>query len=379
MTGASPYPAVADASERGAPRVAIVHDYLTQRGGAERVVLSMLKAFPGAPLYTSLLDPHGTFPEFGRADVRTIATDRWPFLREHHRLALPVLAPAFSCTNVLGDVVLCSSSGWAHGVRVTGRKVVYCYTPARWLYQRGVYIGSFPSLARAALAPLHPLLVRWDRAKAASADRYLVVSTVVRERVRTVYGIDAEVLPPPVSIDARGTRQDATGLEPGFFLCVSRLLSYKNVAAVVEAFAALPNERLVVAGDGPEGQRIAAAAGPNVSLVGTVDDDQLRWLYDSCSGLVAAGQEDYGLTPLESAAFGRPSAVLRYGGFLDTVVDEETGLFFDVPSPDQIARAVERLRARKWDPSVLQAQAARFGEGAFVARLRAVVAEEAAA
>ena len=121
--------------------VALVHDYLTQRGGAERVVLAMRRAFPSAPLYTSLYDPQGTFPEFQDAEVRTSSLNRIPGLRQHHRAALPLLAPTFSRFRIDAGVALCSSSGWAHGARVTGRKVVYCHTPARWLYQSDRYLG----------------------------------------------------------------------------------------------------------------------------------------------------------------------------------------------------------------------------------------------
>ena len=120
--------------------VAISHDYLTQRGGAERVVLSMLRAFPRAPLYTSLYDAEGTFPEFRGADVRVTGLDRITPLRQHHRLALPLLPATFSRLQVSADVVLCSSSGWAHATRVDGKKVVYCHTPARWLYHGAHYL-----------------------------------------------------------------------------------------------------------------------------------------------------------------------------------------------------------------------------------------------
>src|SRR5437868_3905298 len=132
-------------------RVAIVHDYLTQRGGAERVVLSMLKAFPKALVYTSLYDPNSTFQEFRNIEVRTLPIDRIGTLRRNHRLALPLLAPAFSQLKVDADVVICSSSGWAHGVKTDARKVVYCYTPARWLYQPDRYLARDKSVAHAAL------------------------------------------------------------------------------------------------------------------------------------------------------------------------------------------------------------------------------------
>lgn len=358
-------------------KVAIVHDYLTQRGGAERVVLSMLKAFPDAPLHTSLFDPLGTFPDFGQARIHTLGIDRVSVLRRHHRMALPLLAPAFSNLHVEADVVLCSSSGWAHGVRTTGRKVVYCYSPARWLYQGDTYLGAHRRMAHRALAATTPPLVRWDVRMAKSASRYLTLSTVVRDRIRATYGIEAEVLPPPPTIDVTAPRRRPGALEPGFWLCVARLLPYKNVDAVVGAFRGLPAEQLVVVGTGPESGRLRQLAGPNVVFLGSVAEDELRWLYGACAAVVAASHEDYGLTPLEAAVFGKPAAVLRGGGFLDTVRDGETGVFFDSPASDAVAAAVRRLAGECWPAEALQAHAARFNEARFVGRLREIVEDEA--
>jgi glycosyltransferase involved in cell wall biosynthesis len=149
------------------------------------------------------------------------------------------------------------------------------------------------------------------------------------------------------------------------------------VDAVVEAFTDLPGERLVVVGQGPELERLRLRAGANVQLVGAVDDDELRWLYANCVGLVAASYEDFGLTPLEAAAFGKPSAVLRYGGFVDTVRDGETGVFFDAPSSNAVRAAVARLRDGDWDEGILRTHAAGYSEAVFAERLRAVVAEAA--
>lgn len=355
--------------------VAIVHDYLTQRGGAERVVLSMMKAFPGAPVHTSLFHPEGTFPEFGTADVRKSPIDRLGVLRRNHRLAIPLLAPAFSARRIDAEVVLCSSSGWAHGVRTTGHKIVYCYSPARWLYQGDRYIGAGRALQKGALAAMRPPLLRWDRRHALTAQRYVTLSSVVRDRIRAAYGIDAEVLPPPHTVDPEGPKRERVGIDAGFFLCIARLLPYKNVDAVIAAFGQLPDEQLVVVGTGPEADRLARGAGANVSMLGTVTDEELRWLYASCAAVVSASHEDYGLTPVEAAAFGKPSAVLRGGGFLDTVVEGRTGVFFDRPEPGQIAGAIRRILAGTWPQDALKAHAARFDEAHFIRRLREVVAE----
>lgn len=356
------------------PPVALVHDYLTQRGGAERVVLAMARAFPDAPLFTTLYDAAGTYPEFADLDVRTSALSRVPWLRNHHRLAFPVLAPTIGRLEVDADVALCSSSGWAHGVRATGRIVVYCHAPARWLYQTDHYTDGKP-LARVAVGALGPALRRWDSSAASRADRYLVNSTVIAAAVRQHYGIDAEVLAPPVMIDTSGVQEPIVGIEPGAFLCVSRLMGYKHVDAVVAAFTEMPDSRLVVVGDGPDAARVRAAAPGNVRILGQVSDAQLRWLYANARALVAAAYEDFGLTPLEAAAFGRPAAVLAAGGYLDTVIDGDTGVLFGEPAPRAIAAAVTTLAAREWDADALRAHAAKFSEAHFADRLRAVVAE----
>jgi glycosyltransferase involved in cell wall biosynthesis len=165
-------------------------------------------------------------------------------------------------------------------------------------------------------------------------------------------------------------------LEPGFFLCVSRLLPYKNVDAVVAGFGEMSGLRLVVVGSGPLRRALAAALPRNVFLVDRVDDARLRWLYRSCQAVVAASYEDFGLTPLEAAAFGKPSAVLRWGGFLDTVVEGETGTFFSHPAPGLIKDAVLRLGRAPWDPRILQDHASRFSPGHFLARVQSIVNEE---
>jgi glycosyltransferase involved in cell wall biosynthesis len=359
--------------------VAIVHDYLTQRGGAERVVLSLCRAFPDAPVYASLYAPEATFPEFRQRDVRPLWLDRIVPLRRRHRLALPLLPLAFSTSSVEADVVVCSTSGWAHGIRTQGRKIAYCYSPAKWLYRRDDYLGEHPStVAGVGLRVLDPFLRGFDRRSAAGADRYIAISTFIASQVREVYGIDAEVLCPPPGVGPQGASEAIAGIEPGFVLTVARLLPYKNVGQVVEAFRRLPELSLIVVGDGPDRARLTANAPANVRFLAHVDDEQLRWLYANCIGLVAASREDYGLTPLEAACFGKPVAALRWGGFLDTVVPDVTGLFFDSPEAALIARAVKSLMSRTWDTARIVGHVGMFSEARFIERMRALVGEQSA-
>ncbi|MEP6695486.1 MAG: glycosyltransferase [Pseudonocardiales bacterium] len=353
--------------------VALAHDYLTQRGGAERVVLELLRAYPGAPLYTATHLPSATFPEFSQHEIHTSVLNRVPAIRADHRLGLPLYAPVFSRMRIEADLVICSSSGWAHGVQATGRKVVYCHNPARWLYQQDEYLRDSHPAIRAISGLLAPSLRRWDRKAAATADVYLANSTVVAGRVRAIYGIEATVLPPPPALTPDGEQREVAGVEPGFFLCVARLHAYKNVDALMEAFCSLPAERLVVVGDGPYRDRLLAMARPNMTFLHRASDAELRWLYANSRAVLAASYEDYGLTPLEAAAFGRPVAVLRWGGYLDTVVEGGTGVFFDRPAADAILPAIEDLLGRAWSDQVIRSHSELFSRERFVRRLHGLI------
>lgn len=358
-------------------RVALVHDYLTQRGGAERVLLSMLKAFPDAPLYTSIYEPDATYPEFADHDVRPMWINRFAALRAEHRRGLPLYPFAFRRVHFEPepDVVLCSSSGFAHGVRTNACKVVYCYTPARWLYDKApAYLAGWPLGLRLACRVASPGLRAWDRRAAQSADQYLTSSPSVADDVLRAYNRNAIVLPPPVHVDPGGEQQPVAVGEPGFVLCVARLIAYKNVEAVVTSLRMVPGSTLVVVGGGPESVRLAATAPSNVTFVGRASEAELRWLYSNCVGLVSAAYEDFGLTPIEAAAFGKPVAVLRAGGFLDTVVEGKNGVFFDAPDPRAIAKGIVTLVSTAWDHEAIVAHAANFREDRFVEKIQDAVA-----
>ncbi len=357
-------------------KVAIAHDYLTQRGGAEKVVLAMARAFPEAPIYTTLYDPNGTYPEFESFDIRVSPLNKVKYLREHHRSALPLLPIASSTTKIDADVVLASSSGWAHGFRTSGTKIVYCYSPARWLYQREAYLGTSASRTlRGLIAASSPALKAWDRRAAKSASKYFAISSVVKSRIENAYGLPSTVLPAPQSLDASLPTEAVQAVEPwsdGYYLCISRLLPYKNVDKVIRAFEH-GDRRLVVVGSGPQEAELAELAGPNVTMVKDLTDAQIRWLYAHCAGLVAASYEDFGLTPLEAASYGKPSAVLRWGGFLDTVAEGVTGVYFGEPEPTAIAAALTALEDRRWSQDAMDTHLDQFSEQRFAEALQQAV------
>jgi glycosyltransferase involved in cell wall biosynthesis len=368
----APVDAAPGRSVHGKPRVAVVHDYLTQRGGAERVALSMLRAFPGARLVTSIYAPNQTFAEFGLYDVETLPLNRFAAFRKDPRRAMPLLARAFSSHTLTDvDVVLCSSSGWAHGVRAPGAvKLVYCHSPARWLYEQDDYFAGLPAPARRALRAALTPLRRWDVAAAASVNQYLVNSQVVKRRLARAYGREAPVLWPPVSW-TDGPHEPVAGLEPGFLLCIGRPRGYKHVDIVTEAFESLPHERLVVVGDLPH--RPKRAWPKTIVGLSHLPDAQMRWLYANCDGLVAASNEDFGLTPVEAFTFGKPTIVLRRGGYLDSNIEDVTSVFIEDDSVGAVLDAVRRFRATTFSEAAIRTHAETFSEARFADRLHAEV------
>ena len=362
-------------------KVAIAHDYLTQRGGAEKVVLAMARAFPGSPIYTTLYDPEGTYPEFAGLDVRSAPLNKIQFFRKNHRAALPVLPLVASTIKIDADVVVASSSGWAHGFRTDGEKIVYCYSPARWLYQQEAYLGKTSAKwLHAAMAVLTRPLKRWDRYAAGSASSYIAISSVVQKRIHDCYGISSPVVPSPHTFDVSKPDEKIVALadwadrpqNESFYLCISRLLPYKNVDKVISAFDGT-NPRLVVVGTGPERETLEALKPSNVRLLSNLTDGQMRWLYGQCRALVAASYEDFGLTPLEAACYGKPSVALRWGGFLDTINENITGVYFDRPEPADILKAIEDLESRNWNAEQIACDVERFNEAKFHNALHASV------
>lgn len=363
------------------PKIAIAHDYLTQRGGAERVVLAMLRAFPDATIYTTLYHPDDTYEEFRAARIVTSPLNRVPMFRRDHRLALALLPCASSLLKIPADVVLVSSSGWAHGFRMPGRVFVYCHSPARWLYLTEQYLGrpAWRSPVGWVLAVLKPFLLWWDGRAARRADKYVANSNVVRQRLKDVYGIEAEVFHPPHSVDTNGERTPIPGLDNfvgqgGHFLLVSRLMPYKNVGEAVDAFRCL-DERLLIIGAGPLGADLRRACPANVKIVEHLSDAQMRWAYSLCQAVIAPSHEDFGITPLEAGAWGKPTIALRGGGYLDTILEGVTGIFIEGPNSAFIRKAVRSFHPEDWNPDVIRLHVDKFSEERFRERLRREVLE----
>lgn len=349
--------------------VAIVHDYLNQRGGAERVVLEMASMWPSALIYTSLYRPNSTFPEFAAHEVRTSFLNRLP-VDEAFRWLLPIYPAAFlSLGKIDADLIISSSSGWGHGIRrpVESCHVVYCHNPARWLYGEP-YMNASSIVARNMTRPLLTLLRRHDRRSAARANLYIANSEATRIRIREVYGLDAAVVPPPVDTGRFTPRPRGDRL-----LVVSRLLPYKRIDLAVNA-ATEGGIGLDVVGEGPSLAQLQSTAGPSVAFHGRLADEQVTDLMENCRAFCLPGSEDFGIAPVEAQAAGKPVVAFAAGGALETVTEGVTGAFFHQPTPSAMLAAIRRADIIKTSPSELGEHADKFSRAAFRRRLLAAIA-----
>ena len=294
------------------------------------------------------------------------------------RALLPLYPYAMESLDLRGyDLVISSSSAWAHGVIVeeSAVHVCYCHNPFRYAWsEREAALGTSGRLLRPGLRWLFNHWRQWDWIAAQRVDRYLANSDLTRRRVQRYYGRESTVLPPPVE-----TARFAPGGPVGeYYLVVSELMFHKRIEVAVEAFNRL-RRPLVVVGDGPELRRLRRIAGPTVRFEGRVPDQRVAELMQGARALVVTATEEFGIAAVEAQAAGRPVVALGEGGVRETVIDGQTGVFFDRPEPAALVAAVDAFDPLAADPAACRAQAARFDVGRFREGLRALVAEACAA
>ena len=357
-------------------RLILVHDYLGQFGGAEKVVIELCHTFPGAPLFTSYYAPERTFAEFRRQEVHTSFLKHAPGIRRWYRAYVVAFPFAFRLARLPKcDVVLSSSSAFAKGVRVpeAALHVCYCHAPMRFAWGLDGYLehdGQRSGFMLQALRPAMAGLRAWDLHMNRNVDVFVANSHNVASRIQRLYGRHAEVVYPPVDIG----RFEPDGTDPDdFYLVVSRLVGYKRVDLAVEACTRL-GRRLIVAGDGPDRAKLEAMAGPTVEFLGTVSWKRVPELMSRCKALLFCGDEDFGITPVESMASGRPVIAYGLGGALETVVEGETGLFFRECSVEALMATIERFEAHgAFASAACRARAEEFGHERFRAQITTVV------
>jgi glycosyltransferase involved in cell wall biosynthesis len=354
-------------------KVAIVHDYLNQAGGAERVVAAMHRLYPEAPIYTTIADPRVVEALMPGADVRTTWMQRLPGIDRHFRKYFLLYPRAIEGLDLSGyDVVLSSSSAYAKGARTRPGTVhiCYCHTPMRfaWNFEGYAERERWGSMTRRILPPLIARVRRWDLRTADRPTVYVANSSIVARRIEEHYGRQATVIPPPVEV----SRFTPSPITDGPYLIVSRLVAYKRIDLAVEAFTRL-NRPLVVIGDGPARASLERIAGPSVQFLGRVNDAEVSAALTACRAVIFPGEEDFGIVPLEANAAGRPVIAFEGGGALDTVVPGRTGLFFPAPTAESLMAAVLRSEQVTWDPGELRAHAEGFREAVFADRISALV------
>jgi len=349
-------------------RLALVHDWLNQRGGAEDVLERLVAMFPSAPIYTSMYWREGMPSAYRAWDIHTTWMDRLPGIYRHHQPYLPLYPLAFSRLDLSAySLVLSNKSGFCHAVR-TGRAihVCYCLSPTRYVWDFAAYAAreTLPPALKTALRPLIALLRRWDARAARRVDHFVAISREVQSRIRRAYGREATVIHPPV--DTARFRPAPT--HDSYYLIVSRLVPYRRIDLAVRAFNQL-RLPLVIAGDGRDRESLQALAGPNITFLGRVPEADLPDLFARCRAYILPGVEDFGIAPVQAQAAGRPVIALGAGGALDTVVEGETGVFFHQPTPESLAAAVCAFDADGVDPQRCVQNAARFDSAVFEARL----------
>jgi glycosyltransferase involved in cell wall biosynthesis len=361
-----------DAPETGL-RVAIAHEWLVRYAGSERCVVEMLGVFPDAGLLTTVLEP-SALPELLR-QARPSFLQHVPGARRHHEWFLPLMPLAWRLRRPVAgvDVVISSSHACAKAVRVEPGipHLCYCHTPMRYAWQFDDERERFPTalrpLARAGMRAFR----RWDRRSARHVTRFVANSSAVATRIEASYGRTASVIHPPVRTDfftPGGERDD-------LFVYVGRFVGYKRADLVVEAFAGLPEQRLLLVGDGPQRERLESMATPNVSFAGTVDDERLRALYRSARAIVYPAVEDFGIAMAEAQACGAPVIGLAAGGALDIVEPGVTGWLVERQSVDELRAAIRQAAQAELDQDEIARRAQRFSAERFRREIREAAVE----
>lgn len=359
-------------SLRGA-RVALVHDYLNQAGGAEKVVEVFAEMFPGAPIYTSVYDPDAMPDVWRTLDIRTSFMQRiWPRV-SGAKVLVPLYPSAFESFDLRDyDLVLSSTTSFAKGVITQPETchICYCNSPTRFLWRYHDYLQHerLPPGAEALLPFLATPFRLWDFNAAQRVDYFVAGSYNAARRIAKHYRRDSDVVQSPIEISRF---QQADDIDD-YFLVVSRLQPYKAIHLAVEACTRL-GLPLRVIGEGPDRRRLESLAGPTVSFLGRLPDDEVRNQMARARALILPGEEDYGLTPLEAQASGRPVVAYRAGGALETVCEGRTGLFFDEPTVRSLACVLQRFEDT-FDPIVLRCHAQRFDTSVFKQKLYDVLA-----
>ena len=350
-------------------KVALVHDYFVQRGGAERVAEAMHDLFPFAPIYTTVAVPRRLPQRLRGADIRTSAMQRLPGMERsfrHYFMLYPWAVESLDLSEY--DLIVSSSSGYAKGVhrRRNAIHVCYCHSPMRWVWRYEDYAArkGFGRATRAMLPLLLSGLKRWDLRASRQPDYYVANSVASARWIKRIYGRDATVIPPPIDTD----KFSPSSQLDDYYLVLSPLMQHKRIELAIEACNRL-HKPLVIIGDGPDRQRLQKLAGPLTQFLGRQPEAVGARYASRCRALLLPGVENFGRSPLEVNAAGRPVIAFNAGGAIETVSEGVTGLFFNDQTSASLAGAIDEFETCFWNPQVIREHAEKYDRTVFSFRM----------
>ncbi|MCH2165774.1 MAG: glycosyltransferase [Marinovum sp.] len=356
-------------------KVAIVHYWLVGMRGGEKVIEQLLDVFPDAVIITHVYDPSSVSDQIRAAEVRETFIGRLPGAKKHYQKYLPLMPHALEQVDMQEfDLIISSESGPAKGIipRPDAVHLCYCHSPMRYIWDHyHIYKAGAGWLTKLVMPHLAHRLRIWDYTTAARVDHFIANSSFVAKRIETFYRRDAEVIAPPVATHEFMPTDELSDS----YLLAGELVSYKRPDLAVEAFNA-SGRKLSIVGDGPMRQALEAKAGPNITFRGRIPFADLKAEFARCKALIFPGEEDFGIIPVEVMASGRPIVALGRGGALDSVVPDETGVYFDTPTVADLNAAIDGLEAHPTmlaSPQVMRDHAETFSEEVFRNKIRASV------
>lgn len=359
-------------------KIALVHDYLVQAGGAEKVLECFTELFPYAPIYTLVYDEEAMHEIFKGKNIKTSYLQKFPFAKKRHRLFPPLMSSAIEQFDFSAyDIVLSDSSSYAKGI-ITGPEtlhICYMHTPMRYAWddcQKYTEDFYFPSFVKKFIPFAMNYIRVWDRVSASRPDKIIANTNFIKKRIKKYYNRDSDaVINPPVNT----VKFYISKKTKDHFLSVGRMMAYKRYDILIKAFNKLKLP-LKIIGRGPETKKLKKIAGPNIEFLGRVPDDELAKYYAECRAFIFPQEEDFGIVAMEAMASGRPVIAFRGGDIPEHLEEGKTGIFFDKQMPEAIIEAVSKFRDKDYDPEYIRAQALKFDREVFKAKIKEYIEVE---
>lgn len=360
-------------------KVALIHDHLAQDGGAEKVLKSLADLFPDAPIYTLLFEKKNADKYFKNRRIETSIIQKLPGGIKHYQWYMPFMPMAVEFFDLrLYDIVISDASAFSKGVITSpdSLHICYCHTPTRYIWDyTHQYINElkYNKFFKKIISLILNYIRVWDRVAADRVDVYIANSKTVQKRIKKYYKRDSVVIYPPVEVDKFYINKK----QEDFFLVGGRLAPYKRIDIVIQAFQEL-NLKLKIFGDGVDLERLKKIAGKskNIEFLGRVNDEEIAELYSKCQAFINPQEEDFGITVIEAMASGRPTIAFRKGGATETVIEGETGLFFDKQDFNSIINVVKSFKADKFYPEKIREYAKKFSVERFKNEINKFIKEE---